>query len=211
MITLWPGKAFHITDPLWGESTGPGLLMRTWWCYHYIDVTMGAIPFQITSLTIVYSILYSGADQRKHQSSAPLAFVRGIHRSPVNSPHKRPVTRKMFPFDDVIMLYICVHMVDGQYTEVWTKCEKKKWINKSIFVCWCKFPRISLVGVQLIARYHWFRQWLGTEEATIYYLSQWWSSALIEYGKSIQNTNGLLHFGGIINSFRMPLHSPNGR
>ena len=40
---------------------------------------------------------------KKHQSSASLSFVRGIHRSPVNSPHKGPVTRKMFPFDDVIM------------------------------------------------------------------------------------------------------------
>ena len=58
---------------------------------------------QITSLTIVYSAVYSGADQRKHQSSASLAFVRGIHRGPVNSPHKWPVTRKIFPFDDVIM------------------------------------------------------------------------------------------------------------
>ena len=58
---------------------------------------------QITSLAIVYSIVYSDADQRKHQSSASLAFVRGIHRGPVNSPHKRAVTRKMFPFDDVIM------------------------------------------------------------------------------------------------------------
>ena len=46
---------------------------------------------------------YLGADQRKHQSSASLAFVRGSHRRPVNSPHKGPVTRKMFPFDDVIM------------------------------------------------------------------------------------------------------------
>ena len=64
---------------------------------------MGAMAYQITSLTIVYSTVYSSADQRKHQSSASLAFVRGIHRSPVNSPHKRPVTRKMFPFDDVIM------------------------------------------------------------------------------------------------------------
>ena len=58
---------------------------------------------QITSLTIVYSIVYLGADQRKHQSSAPLAFVRGIHRSSVNSPHKGPVARKKVPFDDVIM------------------------------------------------------------------------------------------------------------
>ena len=44
-----------------------------------------------------------GADQRKHQSSVSLAFVRGIHRWTVNSPHKRPVTRTIFPFDDVIM------------------------------------------------------------------------------------------------------------
>ena len=58
---------------------------------------------QITSLTNVYSTAYSGADQRKHQSSASLAFVRGIHRWPVNSPDKGPATREMFPFDDVIM------------------------------------------------------------------------------------------------------------
>ena len=51
----------------------------------------------------VYSTVYSGADQRKHQSSASLTFVQGIHRWPVNSPHKGPVTRKMFSFDDVIM------------------------------------------------------------------------------------------------------------
>ena len=70
---------------------------------HYTYVIMNAMASQITSLTIVYSTVYSGADQRKHQKSVSLAFVRGICRSPVNSPHKRPVTRKMFPFDDVIM------------------------------------------------------------------------------------------------------------
>ena len=64
---------------------------------------MGAIASQITSLTIVYSTVYSDADQRKHQSSASLAFVWGIHRGPVNSPHKWPVTRRMFPFDDAIV------------------------------------------------------------------------------------------------------------
>ena len=73
--------------------------------HHYDDVTMGAIASRITSLTIVYSTVYSGADQSKHQSSASLAFVWGMHRGPVNSPHKWPVTRKMFPFDDVIMPY----------------------------------------------------------------------------------------------------------
>ena len=70
---------------------------------HCIDVIMGPMASQITSLTIVYSAVYSGEDQRKHQSSASLAFVRGIHRSPVNSLHKWAVTRKLFPFDDVIM------------------------------------------------------------------------------------------------------------
>ena len=70
---------------------------------HYNAVIMGAIASQINSLTVVYSIVYSDADQRKHQSSASLAFVREIHRRPANSPHKRPVTRKMFPFDEVIM------------------------------------------------------------------------------------------------------------
>ena len=65
---------------------------------------MSAMGSQITSLTIVYSTVYSGADQRKHQSSAPLAFVRGIHRWPMNSPHKWPITRKMLSFDDVIMI-----------------------------------------------------------------------------------------------------------
>ena len=64
---------------------------------------MDAIASQITSLTIVYSTVDSDADQREHQSSASLTFVRGIHRGPVNSPRKWPVTRKMFPFDDVIM------------------------------------------------------------------------------------------------------------
>ena len=70
---------------------------------HYNDVTMGAMASEITSLNIVYSTVYSGADRRKHQRSASLAFVRAIHRWPVYSPHKWPVTRKMFPFDDVIM------------------------------------------------------------------------------------------------------------
>ena len=54
---------------------------------------------QITSLTIAYSTVYWGVDQRKHQNSASQAFVRGIHR------HKWPVTRKVFPLDDVIMYY----------------------------------------------------------------------------------------------------------
>ena len=69
---------------------------------HYSDVIMAALAPQITGVSIVHSTICAGTDQRKHQSSASLAFMRGIHRWPVNSPHKGPVTRKMFPFDDVI-------------------------------------------------------------------------------------------------------------
>ena len=89
---------------------------------HYSDVIMGAIAPQITSLTIVYSTVYSDADQRQHQSSASLAFVRGIHRRPVNSPHKWPITRKMFPFDDVIMEKYHLYQIDlisFMCTEAW--------------------------------------------------------------------------------------------
>ena len=88
------GGLFH-----WPIYVSQGPLLLT----HYNDVIIGAIASQITSLTIAYSTIYSGADQRKHQSSASLAFVPGIHRSPMNSPHKWPVTRKMLPFDDAIM------------------------------------------------------------------------------------------------------------
>ena len=90
---------------------GPGLHSH---CYpgksnmlpliHCNDIIAGAMASQITSLTILYSAVCSGADQRKHQIPMSLAFGQGIHRWPVNSPHKWPVTQKMFPFDNVIML-----------------------------------------------------------------------------------------------------------
>ena len=77
---------------------------RYWMIFpHYSDVIMGAMVSQITSLTIVCLTVYSGVDQRKHQSSASPAFVWGIHRSRMNSPRIWPVTWKMLPFDDVIM------------------------------------------------------------------------------------------------------------
>ena len=84
-------------------------------CHHYDDVIMTTMASQITSLTIVYSTVYSGTDQRKHQSSASLAFVRGIHRGQ----HKWPVTRKMFPFDDVIMILKLLEQIQAtSHTEI---------------------------------------------------------------------------------------------
>ena len=101
------------SDAIWQHKSSSTLALEMDCCHslegkprlpgHYDDVIMSAIASQFTILTIVYSIVYSDADQRKHQSSASLAFVRGIHRGPVNSPHKWQVARKMFPFDDVIM------------------------------------------------------------------------------------------------------------
>ena len=81
------------------------LLMASCRVTHCNDVIMSAMASQITNHAIVNSTVYSRTDQGKYQSSASLAFVRGIHRSPVNSPHKWPVTRKMIQFDDVMMCH----------------------------------------------------------------------------------------------------------
>ena len=98
VLTLWENEPTD-SNEIGGLLTSLSLL-------HYNDVIMGAMASQITSLTIVYSTVYSGTDQRKHQSSASLAFARGIHRGPVNFLHKGSVTRKMFPFNDAIMICI---------------------------------------------------------------------------------------------------------
>ena len=92
----------------YGDPLALNRRFRWHWCdqiveFHHSYVIIGAMASQITRLTIVYTNVYSGLDQRKYLSSALLAFVQGIHRWPVNSPRKWPVTRKMFSFDDVIM------------------------------------------------------------------------------------------------------------
>ena len=98
-------KSEHCDSVCRCSNTGPSILC-TWFVFHYSDVIMTTMASQITSLTIVYSTVYSVEDQRKHHSSASLAFVQGIHRWPVNSQHKGPVTQKMFPFDDIIVCCI---------------------------------------------------------------------------------------------------------
>ena len=82
----------------------------------YSGVIMGTMASEIISLTVVYSTVYSGADQRKHKSSATLVFVGAVHRWPVNSPHKRPVTRKMFRFGEVI-----IHIINRTLGTGWWK------------------------------------------------------------------------------------------
>ena len=133
IMTSSIGNIFYVTVPLYGNHRSPvdsphrgtvtwpfavtvnKLLNKNsidrsfetpviWRRCHYIDVIMSAMTSQISNLTNVYSTVCSSPDQRKHQSSAPLVFVRGIHRWPVSSPHKKPVMRKIFPFDNVIMI-----------------------------------------------------------------------------------------------------------
>ena len=110
---------------------------------------MSPMASQITSLTIVYSTVYSGADQRKHQSSASLVFVWGIHRWPVNSPQKWPVTQKMFPFDDDIM-----HGVHMWTSHISVRCEV--W-DTTIHLISCRlavelYKRVQLCKRKMFAR-----------------------------------------------------------
>ena len=70
---------------------------------HYSGVIMGGVASQVTGVSIICSPVCLGADQRIHQSTVWWAVEKGIHRWPVDSPPKGPVTRKMVPFDDVIM------------------------------------------------------------------------------------------------------------
>ena len=115
---------------------------RRYSLYHHSDVIMGPMASLITSLTIVYSTVYSGADQRKYQSSASLVFVRGIHRWPVNSLHKWPVTRKMFPLDDVIVFIFPTRLI----TEVLTHKISTWWKTHSYKVALFWWKPFSSLG-----------------------------------------------------------------
>ena len=105
-ITLIRGGIFIAVDRL-STSTSHGRSTSL-----SNDVIMSSMVSQITGVPIVCSTVGSGAYQRS--KLRPRAFVRGIHRWPVNSPHKRPVTQKMLPFDDVIMF----HANPSQITEI---------------------------------------------------------------------------------------------
>ena len=80
---------------------------------------MGAVASQTTGVSVVYSTVCSGGGQRKHQSSASLAFVRRIHRSPVNSPHKNQ-------WRGALMFSLI--------------CALNKWLSKQWWGGWFKTP-----------------------------------------------------------------------
>ena len=105
---------------------------------HYNDVIMGAMASQITSLTIVYSTIYSDVHQRKHQSSASLAFVRGIHRWPMNSPPKGPVTRK------------CFHLM----TSSWKWCWIMFWYISKVFELRVLVNKTKIMVLQVFKQFN---------------------------------------------------------
>ena len=103
--------------------------------WHCSDVTMGAMPSQITRVSI-YLTVCSCVDHRKYQRFASLVFVRGIHRSSANSPHTGLLARKMFPPDDVIVDFFWIRTFRFQ-----------------MIFYWNIFP--------MTICQHWLRQWLG--------------------------------------------------
>ena len=133
---------------------------------HYNDVIMGGIASQITSLMIVYSVVYSDADKRKHQSSASLAFVRVIHRGPVNYPYKWPVTPKMFPFDDVIM-------------------ELESLLDSKTASCWLFRDNGRSVGKHFNAGSH-TTMWLKLAHQTPPHVTRWQTLRLQDTGRKDQ-------------------------
>ena len=112
-------------------------------CFDYSDVIIRAMASQITGVWIVHSAVCSGADERKHKSSASPAFVRRIHRRPVNSPHKGPVTRKMFPFDYVIMR----HQRDTKNCMLWMPPVSSQFVSdKHVSLSRIDFTYMSLIS-----------------------------------------------------------------
>ena len=121
-------------------------------CCHYNDIIMGAMASPINSLTIVNLAVYSGADQRKHQSSASLAFVWGIHRWPVNSTHKGLVTREMSHLMTSLWMVIiirkgvpltqCLRLTTS--TEIYSKCIE----------CWAEMFRTMFQHVFITEGFH---------------------------------------------------------
>ena len=162
---------------------------------HYSDVIMGTMVSQITNFTIVSSTVYSSADQRKHQSSASLAFVRGIHRWPVNSPHKWPVTRKMFhlmtsswPKKWAISIIPGMYRTRGAaglrvgglgtwHTQSYHRGMSFQCVNEmGLFSCFCRFFLCGMTNYPNIALGFWIQMRVNSTEymTTNKTISKWW-------------------------------------
>ena len=103
------------------------------WCHNEYDGVSNHHPYDC--------FLY-----RKHQSSGSLVFVREFHRWPVNSPHKGPVTRKIFPFDDVTMHSKSRPLFGDKVNKLWHwTCEPDTWASGL-----CSEPANGATRIQII-------------------------------------------------------------
>ena len=139
------------------NMTSPMLLLRDIIIFnttfnHYSDIVMSMMASQITSVSIVCLSICSGADQRKHQSFVALALVRGIHWWPEDSPHKGPLTRKMFPFDHPIMC--------GRHPK---QCKISQLAYKIHHLSWPTAPLYTPICVKS-SDFCWWYQWLSMSE-----------------------------------------------
>ena len=103
-----------------------------------ISIIMSAMASQVTSLTIVYSTVYSDADQRKYQNSASLAFVRGIHRY------------RWIPRTKGQQRGKCFHLI----TSSWVSHD---WPNSRIQKCTCSMPHIAPFKTEMCIFLFWMR------------------------------------------------------
>ena len=140
---------------------------------HYTDVTMGAMASQVTSVPIVYSTVGPGAEQRIHQSSASLAFVWGIHRWPVNSPHKRPAENVSIWWRHLDLLLEHVAIVCQIYVPTWDILQGSSrlrdwlslwrwvpWINHLPPVCWYTYWKLGAREHTCLMRLQYQRWWM---------------------------------------------------
>ena len=88
---------------------------------HYSEVMMIAMSSQITGVMIVWPTVCASIDQRKHQRSALLA-PGGESTSDRWIPHKAPVTRILFSFDDVIMFCHCYYVLKCSIPYFYINC-----------------------------------------------------------------------------------------
>ena len=112
----------------------PGMTTSSTQPHHYNDVIMTTMASQITSLTVVYSTVYSDADQRKHQSSASLAFVWGIHRD------------RWIPRTKGQLRGKCCHLMTSSWLNPW--CRYVTLFYEVIRIAISKFHEISKIGVK---------------------------------------------------------------
>ena len=145
--TVNSGSELHGYLTTWEGTRIVGPVTSWHWC-PYSDVIMSAMAYYITSLTIVHSTVYSGADK----SPASLAFVRGIHRWPVNSPHKgRASNEEKFSFDDVIMAtrligfrYVCHRWFSSKMLCELKPILRKLYGKQLIFVMPSRFLKMKM-------------------------------------------------------------------